>query len=182
MAKQETKQILTQAFFSLYKEKPINKISIRDVSEKAGFHRSTFYEYYKDIYDLLEQEEEDIYKLQNELILSPVDKGTLTIGDKEFLVPLKELFRLKGERIAVLIGVNGDAAFRSVLQERIKAAIIPEIRKYPTEHPEYIAEFLSSGLLSTFEMAYRNKADIDEVMMHVYPFISKIFKVRETND
>ena len=176
MAKEETKKILTEAFFCLYREKPVNKITIKDVTEKAGFHRSTFYEYYEDIYDLLEQEEDEIYKLQNKLILGPVRNGTLTIGDREFLEPLKQLFQQKGEKIAILIGVNGDAAFRKKLQEKIKTAIIPLLEKSPTENTEYLAEFLSAGLLSTCEMAYRRKEDIETVMATVYPFISKLFR------
>ena len=176
MPKQETKEMLVEAFFSIYKEKPINRISIKNVTEKAGFHRSTFYEYYSDIYDLLEQEEEEIYRLQKDLILSPIADGKITVGSREFLTPLKELFSLKGEKIAVLIGVNGDAAFRKKLQDRIKSAIIPALSKNPEINGEYIAEFLSSGLLSTCEMAYRNNDDIEDVLKYVYPQISKIFR------
>ena len=32
--------------------------------DKAGYHRSVFYTYFKDIYDLLEQEQEDFF-IQN---------------------------------------------------------------------------------------------------------------------
>lgn len=176
MAKEETRQMLIDAFFAIYREKPINRISIKEVTEKAGFHRSTFYEYFSDIYDLLEQEEQEIYDLQKELIIGPVGKGALSLHNGEFLKPLGKLFEMKGEKIAVLIGDNGDAAFRRTLQERVKSVIVCEIQDGGELKQEYIAEFLSSGLLSVFEMAYRKNADIENVMKTVYPQVIKLIK------
>lgn len=175
MSKQQTKNKFVDAFFSLYKEKPINKISIKTICDKAGFHRSTFYEYYMDIYDLLEQEEQAIYTLQKELILTPLENGTLTIGTPSFLISLKQLFQQKGDKIVQLIGINGDPSFRKNLQDRIKLAIMPQVQKKFGPHAAYLAEFLSAGILSTCETAYKNKEDIDTVLNNVYPFISKIF-------
>ena len=175
MAKQETREMLTEAFFALYKEKPVRKISIREVTEKAGFHRSTFYEYFKDIYDILEQEEEEICKLQRELILERVEEGQIVIGEEAFLEPVKKLFELKGEKIAVLIGANGDTAFQKKLQDGIKKVIIPVLFQKSGARSDYVAEFISSGILSTYEIAYENKADIEDVMVTIYPMVSKLF-------
>lgn len=174
MAKQETRQMLVEAFFSIYREKPVNRISIKEVTDKAGFHRSTFYEYFSDIYDLLEQEEAEIYSLQKSLILDPVEKKALSLHSRELLKPLGKLFEMKGGKIAVLIGAHGDAAFRKVLQERIKGILIPEIAGVEDAEVEYIAEFVSSGLLSVLEMAYSNNADMDDVMTILYPIVSKL--------
>ena len=175
MSKQETKNKFVDAFFSLYREKPINKISIKNICDKAGFHRSTFYEYYMDIFDLLEQEEQAIYALQKELILTPLENGALTIGTKNFLFSLKQLFQQKGDKIEQLIGINGNPSFRKNLQDRIKLAILPQVQKRFGPHSEYLAEFISSGILSTCETAYKNKEDIDTVLNNVYPFVSKMF-------
>lgn len=167
MAKQETKQMLTEAFFELYKEHPINKITIKNVVEKAGFHRSTFYEYYTDIYDLLEQEEQEIYDLQKELILQPIQEGTIQIGQTNLIQPIKQLFHLKGEKIYILIGK--DITFRKTLQERIKKTLNNDTN-------EYMSEFLSAGLLSICERAYQKNEDIEEIVSNLYPLISKLFK------
>ena len=166
MAKQETKQMLTEAFFELYKEHPINKITIKNVVEKAGFHRSTFYEYYTDIYDLLEQEEQEIYDLQKELILQPIQEGTIQIGQTNLIQPIKQLFHLKGEKIYILIGK--DITFRKTLQERIKKTLNNDTN-------EYMSEFLSAGLLSICERAYQNNEDIEVIVSNLYPLISKLF-------
>lgn len=57
-----TREKLMDSFWELYCAKPINKISIKGITDNAGYYRSTFYEYFTDIYDVLEQ-------LETELIL-----------------------------------------------------------------------------------------------------------------
>ena len=57
---EQTKANLTSAFWSLYEEKPIEKITVREIAERAGYNRATFYLYYRDVYDLFEQLEDEI--------------------------------------------------------------------------------------------------------------------------
>lgn len=47
-----TKHAIKQAFLDLTKEKPINKITIAELSQQADIGRGTFYTHYEDIYDL----------------------------------------------------------------------------------------------------------------------------------
>ena len=55
-----TKQILTDAFWKLYREKSIDKITVREITQLAGYNRSTFYEYFCDVYDVLQQLENSL--------------------------------------------------------------------------------------------------------------------------
>ena len=47
-----TKMFLKNAILELLKEKPLNKITIQELCDKAEVNRSTFYAHYLDIYDL----------------------------------------------------------------------------------------------------------------------------------
>ena len=49
-----TKENIIEAFWKIYAHKPLEKITIQELMDKAGYHRSVFYVYFKDIYDLLE--------------------------------------------------------------------------------------------------------------------------------
>ena len=49
---QYTKQIIQQTFFDLLKEKDLNKITVKEIAEKADINRGTFYRYYTDVLDL----------------------------------------------------------------------------------------------------------------------------------
>ncbi len=49
-----TKQILEESLKKLMQKKPLDKITIRDLTEDCGISRMTFYYHFKDIYDLIE--------------------------------------------------------------------------------------------------------------------------------
>ena len=51
----KTKRAIKNAFLILRAQKPIEKITIRELCAAAGVNRSTFYLHYQDIYDLSEQ-------------------------------------------------------------------------------------------------------------------------------
>lgn len=51
---QITKRALEQSLKNLLLKKPLNKITISDITEDCGINRMTFYYHFKDIYDLVE--------------------------------------------------------------------------------------------------------------------------------
>lgn len=55
-----TQSMLKQALLSFLKEKPINKITVKEVCERAELNRATFYAHYSDCFALLESIEEDL--------------------------------------------------------------------------------------------------------------------------
>lgn len=50
-----TKDTIMKVFIELIRQKPVEKITVKEVCEKAQINRSTFYKYYLDCYDVLEQ-------------------------------------------------------------------------------------------------------------------------------
>lgn len=50
-----TQMMIRQSFFALLKEKPLNRITVKEICERSEINRATFYHHYKDPYDLLEQ-------------------------------------------------------------------------------------------------------------------------------
>jgi AcrR family transcriptional regulator len=50
---QSTKKMLAYALVELLKTKPLNKITIADITSKCEINRMTFYYHFKDIYDLI---------------------------------------------------------------------------------------------------------------------------------
>ena len=51
----KTKRAIYNAFVELLSEKEINHITITDISKKADINRKTFYNYYSDIYEVMEE-------------------------------------------------------------------------------------------------------------------------------
>ena len=54
-----TRMIIQNTFLKLLKEKPISKITVKEICEIAEINRTTFYKHYHDPYDLLEKLEEE---------------------------------------------------------------------------------------------------------------------------
>ena len=50
-----TKAMLRAALTELLKTKPVNEISVTELTRLADVNRGTFYGHYKDIFDMVEQ-------------------------------------------------------------------------------------------------------------------------------
>ena len=49
---QITKKLITESVFRMAEKKPLNKITVRDITNDCGITRNTFYYYFHDIYDV----------------------------------------------------------------------------------------------------------------------------------
>ena len=49
-----TEKAIQEAFVKLLNERPLDKITVREIAGECGINRNTFYYHYHDIYDLLE--------------------------------------------------------------------------------------------------------------------------------
>ena len=56
-----TKMMLKQALLDLMQHKPVNKITVKEICERAELNRATFYAHYSDCFDLLESIEEELF-------------------------------------------------------------------------------------------------------------------------
>lgn len=66
-----TKQAMYQALKKLITVKPINKITIKDITDACGLNRQTFYYHFKDIYDLLEWSFQEEFKFIDNYLQEP---------------------------------------------------------------------------------------------------------------
>lgn len=143
----ETKERIRDAFFELYATKKIERISIKEITEKAELNRGTFYVYYKDIYDLLEKTEDELI---TELIGKVKGIIIMILRDEDidmFLPPL-EFYKRYSKFLRVLFGANGDPNFvfkikaiiKKTLRELFEKENIPKV-----ENMEYVMEYISSA-------------------------------------
>lgn len=68
-----TKKLLRDSLFSILKTKPINEITVTELTEVADINRATFYFYYNDIYDMLSQIQNEAYDLFEEVLQGTED-------------------------------------------------------------------------------------------------------------
>ena len=61
-----TRKAIIEAFVKLLNERPLNKITIKDIVEECGINRNTFYYHFRDVPDLIEA----IVHEETELVIS----------------------------------------------------------------------------------------------------------------
>ncbi|MDR1585993.1 MAG: TetR/AcrR family transcriptional regulator [Treponema sp.] len=109
-----TKQVLKDSLIGLMETKSILDISIKQICEAAGISRSTFYTYYKDQYDLLEQiEEETLIEfdklLKNYEPINEMPKAReLTAMTQDVLLYIAG----NSNSVQVLLSENGESSFQ----------------------------------------------------------------------
>ena len=81
---QFTKKAIIEAFYKLLSEKPLDKITVKEIIEECSVTRNTFYYYYSDVYELFEEElRTAVEKIVNDrqLVLEPDEFTIKLIGE-----------------------------------------------------------------------------------------------------
>ena len=118
---QYTKMVLKQTLITLLGQKAIDKITVRELCERADINRSTFYAHFKDSCDLLRQIEDE---LMSEVHIH-LKKLRFIDGETESYHRLKIIFEYiveNADLCRALLGEYGDIAFQKevmmVIQEQ----------------------------------------------------------------
>ena len=147
---EQTKNNLRAAFWTLYRQKPIEKITVKEVTDLAGYNRGTFYLHYKDLYDLFGQIEDEILDSIHKVVEEArTKKKVFDLSDQMGF--LMKLMQTHSHYASVLLGPKGDPRFVA----RLKEIIWPLLNQYfvPTKENspyemELLAEFYLSGILA----------------------------------
>ena len=175
-----TRENLMQAFWGLYSQKKIEAISIKEVAEKAGYHRSTFYEYFVDIYDVLNQLEDSLLVF----VKGKVVDSLVAEQNDDILQGLADVYESKGKYLSVLLGENGDPNFTKKLKAVMRPVLLETFSLPEGDiHTAYIFEFGFSAILSTITHWYQDNKNLPSkeliflirsmLMSGLYPEIRK---------
>ena len=118
----QTRKNLREAFWNLYTEKPIEKITIKEVTDLAGYNRGTFYLYYKDIYDILSVIEKEMIEII-EAFANRWMKEDISEQWPYYVEELVEWIRVYAPYASVLLSDHGDPAFTRELKRILRPAI-----------------------------------------------------------
>jgi AcrR family transcriptional regulator len=155
-----TRKMFIEAFCMLYKTKSIKEITIQELSKKAGYNRCTFYEYFKDVNELLTYLEDMCISHIREHVATHIEHGD--IGDIfiESFTALQKGMEIE-TYMKVLLGKPNSAKFA----QRLKAAMLPvfmdrfHILKSDIKSM-YVLEFYLSGIISIGSRWLRSEREI----------------------
>ena len=114
-----TKKLLTQALTELLQKKQVNEITVKELTDLADMNRGTFYMYYRDIFDMLEKIEDELFQKLDGIAQSH-EHGDPTQQVKPILLDLFRFIEENQEMCRVLLSPNGDMNFLHRLYEAIR--------------------------------------------------------------
>lgn len=119
---------IINAFLEMRASKPLEKIMITELCEKADINKSTFYAYYRDIYDLSEKLENDII----ERILKSLPSSEMIISDPSgFARQLMNAFQANNSLISILFSGSRTSALPEKIEYALKElfySLSPELK------------------------------------------------------
>lgn len=146
-----TQMMIRRAFLTLWKQRPIQDITIKALCEEAGINRGTFYAHYQDIYSLLEQlEREMIAELTKELspiLESPDSEHSLV----RICTSIFQWLQENADLCETMLGPHGDARFVAELLQLGKQTCLTAYAKHfrhaSARMFEYYYAFVSQGCI-----------------------------------
>ncbi|TFE22687.1 TetR/AcrR family transcriptional regulator [Cohnella luojiensis] len=154
-----TKLLLRNALIDLLDEKGFEGTTIRDLMQKAGLNRGTFYLHYRDKYDLLEQSKEDMLKEILEIVkdIDPIQimKYAERNEPHPAFLELFDFFTLNAVFFKVLLGPKGDPAYPVQVRQIMQKHIINKLSLLQSAHipvpREFIIAYLASANLGVIQ-------------------------------
>lgn len=121
---EKTRKNIINAFIALRAKKPLEKITIKELCEKAMINKSTFYSHYSDIYALSEA-------LETEVVLSVIQtidhSGLLFENPEAFTRALFMAYQSQDSLIQILFSGNRSSQLISKVEQGVKELVFREL-------------------------------------------------------
>lgn len=146
----KTERAIRNAFYQLIQTKPIEKITVKELSELAEINKTTFYAHYETIYDLVDTLEREI----TDAVIEHLDEFHILFDNpKAFVYDLYHLFSsFRTDSFSPFKPSSQNFSRRlsiAILEEARRRSILPEMSDNDPSAslPEQYASF---GTLLTF--------------------------------
>ncbi|MEY8517597.1 TetR/AcrR family transcriptional regulator [Lachnospiraceae bacterium 29-84] len=124
----KTKRSIKNAFLQLRASKPLEKITIKELSTLAEISKATFYLHYKDIYDLSDTLEKEVIQL----VLNDIKKPDIIFSDvRQFINELALAFYSQTNIIEILFSGSQQSILPICIEKELKQYIFqikPELK------------------------------------------------------
>ena len=171
---QRTKQVISESFLELLKEKPASRITVTEICSMASINRATFYKHYLDVPDLQES-------LENE-ILSDFASFLHSCGFadnvkyKTVLIKMLTYLQQYGSRFFLLCSGNAGSELPAKAFKLINDFVFPIMRqKLPTEEEgeaKLLYQFLTHGCGALLVSWHRGEGNLS--VEEIAEFIMRI--------
>ena len=161
----KTKRAIHAAMSKLLADKPIDEITVTELSEAAEINRKTFYNYYSSVYMVAEEMEDEIGARFDET-LRRIDFDTLLKDPQTTFNTLARLIASDLDFYGNILTNRNQVIFLqkiiSSLKERVMTLYASQISA-DAELVEYVLEYIVAGMVSVYQRWFISgmKTDIE---------------------
>lgn len=145
-----TKKLIKKGLAELSKTKSITKVTVKELTDLIEINRGTFYLHYKDIYELVESLENELYD-NFEKNIAKIDAKAVILNPIEVLEDFCKFTQENAEEFAMLSGEHGDAEFAhkigTMLNDKIYSLMIEIYPQMNIERYDMAYEYGKFGAL-----------------------------------
>ncbi len=165
---QKTRAAIKKAFLDLRRKKPIEKITVTELSKLAEINKATFYLHYSDIYSLAEEIEDDAI----DTLLENIQGLNKFMDDpQKHTAELYSAFMKNRKMLNSIFSGSRHGNFANKIEQRIKARLYAE---YPGLHTRYNDIVLTFIIQGAFYTIAENSTDRDPECVEEYKMINRI--------
>lgn len=157
---ERTKNSIKNAFIELRSKKPLEKITVKELSELAVINRATFYSHYEDIYDLSEQIEDEILA---SIISDMPHPEYLIQKPKEGLEDLVSAIHSRRPLIDIVFSGNRQSIMAEKLENTVKESIF---ENFPEFKESLKVDIILTAVIHGYTRAFQSHrgTDLNEII------------------
>ena len=147
-----TKQTLYEGLLKLMQQKPIQQISVQELTQLCDLNRSTFYLHYSSIFQLLEEMEQEVLQGLHQVLdrfeqenITPVTNFELSEGA---MVQAFQFLSDHRDFCSIVLIDSGDSHFIRQVIEVVRNRCLGLWTKMLENQPDYLADYFLSFVLS----------------------------------
>lgn len=168
---EKTENAIKNAFIQLRSKKALEKITIKELCEKACIHKSTFYSHYQDIYELSDTMEAEVVKnITGSIPISGLHPDSLCAVTRE----LSYGFIAQSSLINILFSGNERSHLAYRIEESLKEIIF---EKYPDYKNDLKWNIVLSYCIQGAYWAFQGSRgqDVNQVIEIISDITSNVF-------
>lgn len=145
--KPDVDQLLMDGFKTLAKKQPVEKITIKDITDEAGVIRPTFYNHFQDKYEVIER------IIKDEIYAPSIPLFQLGMYKEALLLMLKNI-EIEKEFYMKISRMEGQNSFADIVRDGLTkfllSYIVPRLENKKTMHVWMTPELLASYYAYSF--------------------------------
>lgn len=142
-----TKMFLKESLIELLQEKPLSRITVTELCQKAEINRSTYYTYYKDPYEQLETMKTEFFENINLIVSEYFNENSKTHSST--ILKLIQYYKENKDLFIALNKYYGYAIYEEELFSVTKSSIILSLKgqgiQLPEDKADYMLHFVIMG-------------------------------------